>query len=566
DSMSKGRILIVDDKQENLYLLKTLLEADGYETVTAPNGEVALSLARQGLPVLVISDILMPVLDGFTLCREWKKDEALKKIPFVFYTATYTDERDRKFALGLGADEFIIKPQEPDFFRQAVEEVLKRVSSAPVHAPAEAREEAVYQQYNQALVRKLEGKMEQLAKAVRELETEKAELLKAQKERENLQTQLFQAQKMEAIGRLAGGVAHDFNNMLSVIMSYTDMILRRLDPSDPLSHDLQKVMGAAQRSAELTRQLLAFARKETSLPKVLDLNEAVEALVPFLKRLLGENIELTWRPGEGIGPVLVGPTHLDQILTNLCVNSRDAIEGAGKIVIETGATAFDPAYCAKHAGFYPGEYWRLSVTDNGKGMGKDILAKIFEPFFTTKEAGKGTGLGLSTVYGIVQQNQGFITVKSELRQGAAFDIYLPRHVARPAVEVPGGTSVPRPRNQTTILLVEDELSILRVTTLILEDLGYNVVSASTPLDALKLAQAQPGGIHLLLSDVVMPQMSGLELAHKMLEQFPRLKRLYMSGYGAGSLSEPDKMDEGAHFIRKPFNIKQLAEKVQEALR
>ena len=392
--MSKGRILIVDDNQENLYLLKTLLEADGYETVQSPNGAEALAHARHGDFCLAVSDILMPVMDGFSLCREWKKDEALKKIPFIFYTATYTDDRDRKFALDLGADAFIVKPQEPEAFRRTVEDVLKKVGSAPVHAPGGAQEETVYlKEYNEALVRKLEAKMEQLEKTVRELEREKTELLKSQKERENLQSQLFQAQKMEAIGRLAGGVAHDFNNMLSVIMSYTDMILRRLDPSDPLSHDLQKVMGAAQRSAELTRQLLAFARKETTPPKIVELNEAVGALVPFLRRLLGENVELTWRPGEGVGRVMVGPSHLDQLLTNLCVNSRDAIEGSGKIVIETGAAAFDAAYCAKHAGFFPGEYWKLSVADTGKGMEKDILAKVFEPFSPPRRPGRARAWG-----------------------------------------------------------------------------------------------------------------------------------------------------------------------------
>ncbi len=565
--MSKGRILIVDDNAENLYFLRTLLEADGYETVPAPNGAEALSMAHQGPFILAISDILMPVMDGFALCREWKKDGKLKSIPFVFYTATYTDDRDRKFALGLGADEFIIKPQEPDSFRQTIGEVLRRVGSTPAQVPQQTAEEAVYlRQYNEALVRKLESKMEQLEKTVRELQAEKAEVLKSQKERENLQSQLYQAQKMEAIGRLSGGVAHDFNNMLSVIMSYADIILRRTDPSDPLSFDVQKILGAARRSADLTRQLLAFARKETVPPKAVDLNEAVGAMAPFLQRLLGETIELSWKPGDGLGQVLIGPTHLDQILTNLCVNGRDAIEGTGRIVIETGAAAFDAAYCALHADHFPGEYWRLSVTDNGKGMDQDVLSKVFEPFFTTKETGKGTGLGLATVYGIVQQNRGFVTVKSEPGRGATFEVYLPRHAEKPARTAPPAPAPAAPRHQTTILLVEDELSILRVTTLILEDLGYNVVSASTPGEALSLSQALPGEVNLLLSDVVMPQMSGLELGRKLLVLFPGLKRLYMSGYAAGSLSGPDAPDEGARFIMKPFTIKELAEKVHEALK
>ena len=564
--MSKGRIVVVDDNAENLYLLRALLQADGFEVATAANGSEALALARQGPLAMVISDILMPVMDGFTLCREWKKDAQLGKIPFVFYTATYTDERDREFALGLGADEFIIKPQEPDSFRQTIREVLQRVRSSPAHSPGEAKEEAVYlKQYNEALVRKLEAKMQQLEKTVRELVLEKAELLKTQEERETLRNQLFQAQKLEAIGRLAGGVAHDFNNMLSVIIFYTDMILRRTDPSDPLSQDLQKVMGAARRSADLTRQLLAFARQETVVPKVVDLNGTVADMLKLLQRLIGENIELAWHPGKGVGRVRVGSTHIDQILTNLCINARDAIEGNGKIAIETGMAVFDEAYCLKHPEFRSGEYLRLSVTDNGRGMGPEVLSNVFEPFYTTKETGKGTGLGLATVYGIVQQDKGFITVNSAPGKGAAFEVYLPKYQGLPAPASPEAPAPPRTRGQTTILLVEDEPAILQVASLVLGELGYIVVGASRPLEALRLAQDQPAGVQLLITDIVMPEMNGLELAKKLIPLFPGLKRLYMSGYSAGTMNSSDVLDEGAHFIQKPFTIKELAEKVQEAL-
>lgn len=388
---------------------------------------------------------------------------------------------------------------------------------------------------------------------------------RTEEEREKLRNQLFQAQKLESIGRLAGGVAHDFNNMLSVIISYTDSILRRTDPSDPLSGDLQRILAAAQHSAELTRQLLAFARKETVVPQVLDLNKTVGDMIPFLRRLLGENIDLVWRPGEDPGQVRVGSTHIDQILTNLCVNARDAIAGHGRILIETGAAAFDASHCAGHPEFSTGEFALLAVSDTGQGMGPEVLAKVFEPFYTTKGPGKGTGLGLPTVYGIVQQDKGFITVESEPGRGTAFKIYLPRFSGRPEQVLPETSAPPLARSQTTLLLVEDEPAILRITTLILQNLGYAVVGASSPSEALRLAQAQPNGIHLLVTDMVLPEMSGLELSRKLLSLYPNLKRLYMSGYAAGSIPGSDGLDEGSHFLPKPFTIQELAAKVREAL-
>ena len=249
-------------------------------------------------------------------------------------------------------------------------------------------------------------------------------------EKLSLESQFRQAQKMEAVGRLAGGVAHDFNNMLSVILGYAELALGKVDPAQPLHADLEEILKAAERSADITRQLLAFARKQTIAPKVLDLNETVEGMLKMLRRLIGEDIDLAWLPGAGLWPVKMDPAQIDQILANLCVNARDAIADVGKVTIETGNAVFDEAYCADHAGFVPGEYVLLAVSDDGCGMDKETLDQIFEPFFTTKEVGKGTGLGLATVYGIVKQNNGFINVYSEPGKGTTFKIYLPRHAGQ----------------------------------------------------------------------------------------------------------------------------------------
>ncbi len=388
---------------------------------------------------------------------------------------------------------------------------------------------------------------------------------RAAEEREKLQAQLNQAQKMESVGRLAGGVAHDFNNMLAVITGYADLALEETDPESPLHTDLLEIQKAAQRSADLTRQLLAFARKQTVAPKVLDLNETVAGMLKMLERLIGEDIQFTWQPKAELWPVKVDPSQIDQILANLCVNARDAIAGAGKVTIETGTTAFDEAYCAHHVGFAPGEYVRLAVRDDGCGMDKEMLAHIFEPFFTTKGVGAGTGLGLAMVYGAVKQNHGFIDVYSEPGQGTTFTIYLPRHVGKAGQARTEGAAGPDRRGQETILLVEDESAILKLTTMLLEMQGYAVLPASTPGEAIRLAREHAGEIQLLMTDVVMPEMNGRDLAKNLLSLYPHLKRLFMSGYTADMIAHHGVLDEGVHFIQKPFSIKGLAAKVREAL-
>ena len=331
-----------------------------------------------------------------------------------------------------------------------------------------------------------------------------AERKRAEEEREKLHDQLFQAQKMESVGRLAGGVAHDFNNMLGVILGRAEMILIGMQPEDPFYADLKEIQKAGKRSADLTRQLLAFARKQTIAPKVLNLNDTVEGMLKMLRRLIGEDINLLWKPDAHLWPVKMDAAQMDQILTNLCVNARGAIAGTGNIAIETENVVLDEAFCAAHEGFIPGEYVMLSVSDDGCGMDEATQAQIFEPFFTTKGVGEGTGLGSATVYGIVKQNNGFINVYSEVGKGTTFKIYIPRHEGAIVKETATDSTETLKGHGETILLVEDDPSILNMGKTMLERLGYTVLAAEDSSQVLNLAKEHKGQIHLLMTDVVMP--------------------------------------------------------------
>ncbi|MDS4069516.1 MAG: GAF domain-containing protein, partial [Candidatus Competibacter sp.] len=380
-----------------------------------------------------------------------------------------------------------------------------------------------------------------------------------------LEAQLHQAQKMQAVGRLAGGVAHDFNNMLAVIAGHAEMALEQTAPDSPLHADLLEIQKAAQRSTDLTHQLLAFARKQTIVPQVLDLNDTIAGMLKMLGRLIGENIDLLWKPAGQMWSVNMDPAQIDQILANLVVNARDAISGVGKIVIETGQVTLDEAYCETHAGFIPGSYVLLAVNDNGCGMDKAVQEQIFDPFFTTKPQGKGTGLGLATVYGIVKQNQGFINVYSEPGKGTSFKIYLPRHASDHAsVGLVPAPPAP-PAGTETVLLVEDEAGLLQLGTQLLERLGYTVLATGSPNHAIELAETHPGVIHLLLTDVIMPEMSGRDLWQRLQTIRPGLKCLFMSGYTANVIAHHGVLDPGVHFLQKPFSRQVLAMKLREAL-
>jgi two-component system, cell cycle sensor histidine kinase and response regulator CckA len=380
-----------------------------------------------------------------------------------------------------------------------------------------------------------------------------------------LTAQFQQAQKMESVGRLAGGVAHDYNNMLSVIIGFSELALGKTNPSQPIHADLVEILLAARRSAEITRQLLAFARSQTIAPEVLDLNGTIEGMLKMLRRLIGEDIDLAWLPDTDLWPVRMDPAQIDQILANLCVNARDAITDIGKVTIETENITFDAAYCADHPGFLPGEHVMLAVSDNGCGMDEETRNHLFEPFFTTKEVGKGTGLGLATVYGIVKQNDGFINVYSEPGAGTTFKIYLPRHAGL-GIQKKVESAVTTPLSQDeTVLLVEDEVSILKMSSMMLESLGYKVLAANDPDEGERLAVEHEGEIHLLMTDVVMPGMNGRDLAKRLQAVRPAMKCLFMSGYTADVIAHRGVLDEGVNFIQKPFSKKELAGKVRRAL-
>nr|NJM00957.1 response regulator [Desulfobacula sp.] len=672
------KVLIVDDHEENLYLLETLLKAGGHQIRPAANGAEAWAILESEGIDLIISDILMPVMDGFQLCRKVKTDQRLRAIPFIIYTATYTGPQDQAFAMTIGADRFIEKPCEPDLFMVAVNEVTASAARPP-DIPVPVKEEEALRLYSERLIRKLEQKMLEAEKEIQarkesesrfrlfaetapvgviivnqeqkavyispkcidlfgytlddipnieawltlaypdeglrdrvrrewqaEVDAARATLSEirpleypvtckngrvldiefrmstngtldfivltditqrkqAEAEWKKLQDQLTQAQKMESVGRLAGGVAHDYNNMLSVIIGYAELALDKVNPRDQVHEDLTEILTAARRSADITRQLLAFARQQTIAPKIIDLNQAIKYMLKMLKRLIGEDIQLNWLPGTEIGKIKIDPSQIDQILANLCVNARDAITGVGKITIETRAVRFDNAYCDSHAGFIPGDFIMLAVSDNGSGMDKETRDRIFEPFFTTKGIGEGTGLGLSTVYGIVKQNNGFINVYSEPGKGTAFNIYLARH-SGPAVDPCREEirEIPLSRGET-ILVVEDEAAILKLTEKILRDLGYTVLSAASPLKALDAAKTFKDKIRLLITDMILPEMNGRDLARQVQSLYPEIRILFMSGYTANAVTHHQVLEPGLFFLQKPFSVKDLAVMVRKAL-
>ncbi|MDD2463882.1 MAG: PAS domain S-box protein [Desulfobulbus sp.] len=406
-----------------------------------------------------------------------------------------------------------------------------------------------------------EGQPEGMSAVVRDISRRK----QIQEEQEKLRDRLNLAQKLESVGQLAGGVAHDFNNMLSVIIGFAELALRRMEVPEPLDMYLKEIVTAAKRSADVTRQLLVFARQQAIAPKVLDFNATLEGMLRMLRRLIGENVELSWMPGKEIWPVRMDPTQIDQLLANLCVNARDAIGGVGKITIETDRVSFDEAYCSERGGFIPGDFVVLAVSDTGGGIDRAILDKIFEPFFTTKAVGQGTGLGLATVYGIVKQNQGFINVYSEPDHGTTFRVYLPRYQGK-AEQCVGCDSQSCPMGQgELILVVEDEPAMLTLNQTLLEQLNYKVLTASRPGKALMVAREYGRAIDLVMIDVIMPEMNGRDLATAIAEFCPKAKVLFVSGYTANVIIHRGELEEGTSFLTKPFSTGELACKVRETL-
>src|ERR1017187_7314723 len=381
-----------------------------------------------------------------------------------------------------------------------------------------------------------------------------------------LELQFRQAQKMEAIGRLAGGIAHDFNNLLMVISGYSEFLLERLGPDPRLRGPAQEISNATQRATSLTRQLLAFSRKQILAPKVLDLNEVVTENLKMLTRMIGEDIDLVMVPGPALGAVRADPGQIDQVIMNLAVNARDAMPQGGKLTIETANASLDESFARTHAPLTPGEYVVLSISDTGVGMDSETQSRIFEPFFTTKGA-KGTGIGLSTVYGIVKQSGAYIFVESRVQSGTAFRAYFPRaDVREEAIAEQESAGLPRAdRGRETILLVEDEANLRRLIHQYLENQGYRILDAEDGAAALQIAAGHGGTIDLLLTDVVMPGMNGRELAAQITAQRPEVRVLYISGYTENAIGHDGLLDAGINLLQKPFSLPTLKDRVRELL-
>ncbi|MBI3098885.1 MAG: response regulator [Planctomycetes bacterium] len=510
------RILHLEDSPLDSELILKALESEDLpcDMDRVETREALLTALDRGGYDLVLSDYHLPTFDGLsalTLVRERRPH-----LPFIMVTGTIGEMRAAE-AVRNGATDFVLK----DHLGRLVPSIRR---------------------------------------ALREVEM--------RKESEKLEAQLRQSQKMEAMGRLAGGVAHDFNNLLTAITGYGELLLRRMPTGDPLRREVDEIRKAAERASVLTRQLLAFSRKQPAKPVVFTLNEAAAGMDPMLRRLIGEDVDLLTTLDPAAGQVRADRGQIEQVLVNLVVNARDAMPKGGQITIATGSATLDAETGMREGPARPGPYVMLSVSDTGCGMDATTQSRLFEPFFTTKPAGKGTGLGLSTVYGIVKQHEGHLWVYSEPGVGTTIRVYLPRvslGADEPAKPAETAAGAPRRRGTETILLVEDEAAVRALAKEVLEMEGYRVIEAPDGPQAVEAIERRQGPIHLMVTDTIMPHFGGRELAGRAKELLPDLRVLFMSGYTDEAVTRHGVLDPGTAFLQKPFSPDALARKVREAL-
>ena len=686
-----SRILIVDDKEENRYYLEALLRGHGHQTECAGNGADALELARRNAPDVVISDLLMPVMDGYSLLRHWKADPKLRKVPFIVYTATYTEPEDERLALDLGADAFILKPAEPQEFLAWLREVLSRPpAQGPIAAPpARADEADLLRTYSETLIRKLEEKSLQLEEANRRMlhDIERREAAEAAlriseerfrllakatndavwdwdlcagsrwwgagfadlfgheadgapaargawaelihpQDRERVLAGLKQAidqgidtwtaryrlrradgswaqvedrglllrneagepirmvggmsdvsarlqleerlrasQRMESIGQLTGGVAHDFNNLLTVVMGSAESLLAEFALAPPARTLVETTLAAAQRGADLTRRLLTFARRQPLSQQAVPLRRLVVDIEPLLRRLLGGQVSLSIACADDGLSAWTDPAQLEQAVLNLCANARDAMPNGGELRIGIARERLDPQQATLQQ-LDAGEYAVLSVADSGEGIEPELLSRVFEPFFTTKPEGRGTGLGLAMVYGLARQSSGSVTVASQPGCGSEFRLYLPI-APTDAGAAAAEQAAPSPARAAgctacTVLLVEDDESVRQLTRSQLESLGHTVLEAAEGAQALVVLQGD-ATVDLLLSDVMMPRMTGPQLAAQALRVRPGLRVLFVSGNAPDSIAIETRPVLSVPVLAKPYRRDQLSEALRAAL-
>jgi len=664
-------LLIVDDQPTDLKLLRAQLESEGHTVFEAHDGVDALALLERQRVDAVISDILMPRMDGYSLCREIRKHARQCDLPIIIYTSTYLSPGDEKLALDMGADKYLKKPVSVETLITALHVVIAQPHAAP--RPDELREVETFKNYNERLVSKLKEKNTELlaqTEALRESEDQfraifdlasvgiaqadprtgrwlrvnkkmceitgysAGELLQLHvlditysedrqsdreafervvrgespdyrmekryirkdgaliwvnvnmtvirdaagqptrtvaaiediTERRKLEDQFRQSQKMEAVGQLAGGVAHDFNNILAIIQMQIGLLNSDRDLSTAQLEYANGIGDAAKRAAALTQQLLLFSRKGTMQLRDLDLNQSINNVSKMLRRTISEDNEIQFKLALQPPLIRADPIMVDQVLINLAVNARDAMPKGGRLFVETSAVEFDESDVSSVNQVRPGSFACLSISDTGCGIPPEILPKIFEPFFTTKDIGKGTGLGLATVFGIVEQHKGWIHVYSEVGHGTTFRIYFPR-LAGTSPQKPDQSTLTSMRGgNETILLVEDEMFLRAPISMALSRLGYRVLEASNGVEALEVWKQHRDEIRLVLTDLVMPGgMSGRDLANRLLKENPKLKVIYASGYSAEVAGKDFLLEEGVNFLAKPFRTFQLAQTVRNCL-